>query len=123
MSAFWRHVTDIPVEPIVRLAEKVQADVPVVVVVEPEVTAVPVRDALTFAIVVLSAPNDERSERIDETCALVKAAACTIGANESIDVAIASPVATAATFAAAIVVTFFITMINYFKTHIISKFE
>ena len=98
-----------------------QEELPVDVVVEPEVTVVPVRAALTLAIVALVAPNDERSERIAEVCALVNVAACTIGANESIDVAIASPVATAATFAAAFVVTFFITIINYFKTHIISK--
>ena len=82
-----------------RLREKEQE--PVVVVVEPEVTVVPVRAALTFAIVAELAPNEERSERIDETCALVNVAACAIGASESIDVAIASPVATAATFAIA----------------------
>jgi hypothetical protein len=75
-----------------------------------------VREAFTFAIVDASAPNDERSERIAETCALVKAAACAIGASESIDVAIASPVATAATFAIAFVVTVCITIINYFRS-------
>jgi hypothetical protein len=74
--------------------------------------ALPVRDALTFAIVALSAPNEERSERIDWTCAEVRAAACAIGASASIDVAIASPVATAATFAIAFVVTVCITIVK-----------
>jgi hypothetical protein len=87
----------------------------VVVVVEDGVP--PVSDAWTFAIVDASAPNEERSERIDETCALDSAAACAIGASESIEVAIASPVATAATFAIAFVVTVVITIVNYFKTH------
>jgi hypothetical protein len=99
-------------------------EVVVVVVVEPEVVddgVPPVREAFTFAIVVLSAPNDERSERIDWTCAELKAAACAIGASESIDVAIASPVATAATFAIAFVVTVCITIVNYFKTHMLIK--
>ena len=45
---------------------------------------------------------------IAEICESVSAAACAIGASESIDVAIASPVATAATFATAFVVTVFI---------------
>ena len=113
MSAFWRHVTAIPDEPIVRLAEKEQAaDVPVVEVVEPEVTAVPVRAALTLAIVALLAPNEERRPRIDEIFEGVKPAACAIGASESIDVAIASPVATAATFAIDFDI---ITIINEFK--------
>ena len=75
----------------------------------------PVSDALTFAIVDASAPNEERSERIDETCELVNAA-CAIGANESMDIAIASPVATAATFTVAFVVTVVITIVNYFKS-------
>lgn len=83
-----------------RLREKVQDEAPVVVV-EPDVTVVPVRAALTFAIVALSAPNEESRPRIEETCVEVRAAACAIGASESIDVAIASPVATAATFAIA----------------------
>ena len=62
------------------------------------------------------APNEVRSERIDETCASVNVAACAIGARESIDVAIASPVATAATFAIAnFVVTFCITIVNDFR--------
>ena len=101
MSAFWRHVTVAPDEPIVRAPEKEQDDAEVVVV-EPDVVIVPpVRAAFTFAIVPLLAPNEESSERIDWTCALVKLAAFAIGANESIDVAIASPVATAATFAIA----------------------
>jgi mannose/fructose/N-acetylgalactosamine-specific phosphotransferase system component IIC len=81
----------------------------------------PVSDALTFAMVLLSAPNEVRSERIDETCASVNAAACAIGARESIDVAIASPVATAATFAIALVVTFCITVFNEFKKHVINQ--
>ena len=68
----------------------------------------PFKAAWTFAIVALEAPNEERSERIDWICAEVKLAACAIGASESIDVAIASPVATAATFAIAFVVTIFI---------------
>ena len=80
----------------------------VVVVVVVVVEGAPVRAALTFAIVALLAPNEERSERIDWICALVSDAACAIGANESIDVAIASPVATAATFAIVFVVTIFI---------------
>jgi hypothetical protein len=113
MSAFWRHVTAIPVDPIVRLDEKVQADVPPVeVTVEPEVTAVPVRAALTFAMVALSAPNAEIIVRIDETCALVKLAADAIGATASIDAAIASPAAIAATFDFEFIV---ITIINEFK--------
>ena len=97
----------------------VKEHTPVVVVVEPVVVdegVPPVREAWTFAIVVLSAPNDERSERIDWTWEFVKAAACAIGASESIDVAIASPVATAATFAIAFVVTMFITIVNYFRS-------
>lgn len=65
----------------------------------------PVREACTFEIVDASAPNEVRSERMAWTCELVRAAACAIGASESIDVAIASPVATAATFAIAFVVT------------------
>jgi len=96
------------------LREKLQEPVVVVVVVVVEGVP-PVSEAWTFAIVLLSAPNDERSERIDWTCELVKAAACAIGASESIDVAIASPVATAATFAIAVVVLF-ITIVNYFKS-------
>jgi hypothetical protein len=99
-------VTSAPVEPVVRSLVKEQDEEVVPVPVETGVP--PVREAWTFAIVVLSAPNEERSERIDWTCAEVNAAACTIGANESIDVAIASPVATAATFATAFVVTVFI---------------
>jgi hypothetical protein len=91
----------------------------VVVVVEPEVVVddgvPPVREAWTFAIVDASAPNDERSERIDWTCDEVNDAACAYGASASIDVAIARPVATAATFAIAFVVTMFITIINYFR--------
>ncbi len=82
---------------------------------EPDVVEVegwPVRAALTFAIVSAPAPNEERSERIDWTCAEVKLAACAIGARESIDVAIASPVATAATFAIAFVVTVCITIVK-----------
>src|SRR3990167_825949 len=45
ISAFWRQVTSAPVEPIVRLRENEQAEVPVVVVVEPdvEVEGTPVR--------------------------------------------------------------------------------
>jgi hypothetical protein len=58
-----------------------------------------VSDALTFAMVALSAPNDVRSDTIAETCAEVKAAADAIGANESIDIANASPVATVTAFA------------------------
>jgi len=104
-----------PVEPIVRFFENEQA-APVEVVVVVVEGVPPVREAWTFAIVVLSAPNDERSERIDWTWEFVKAAACAIGASESIDVAIASPVATAATFAIAFVVTMFITIVNYFRS-------
>jgi len=99
-------VTEAPVEPIVRLAEPTSQE-PVIVAVL-VVTAVPVRAALTFAIVAALAPNEERSERIDWTCASVNVAACAIGARESIDVAIASPVATATTFTVAFVVTIFI---------------
>ena len=78
----------------------------VVVVVVVVVEGVPpVSDAWTFAIVALSAPNEVRSETIAETCEEVNDAACAIGASESIEVAIASPVATAATFAIAFVVT------------------
>ena len=100
-----------PVEPIVRAAEKEQEEV--VVVVEPDVVdVVPVRAALTFAIVALFAPNEERSERIDWICELVRDAAYAVGANESIDVAIASPAATAATFASVFVVTVCITIVN-----------
>jgi hypothetical protein len=80
-----------------------EVEVPVVVVVV--VIVEPVRAALTFAIVELFAPKEERSERIDWTCALVRLDAYAIGASESIDVAIASPVATAATFATALRVT------------------
>ena len=86
-----------------------------VVVVEPPVVEVgvpPVSDAWTFAIVDASAPNEERSEMIAETCELVNDAACAIGASESIEVAIASPAATAATFATALEVTVVITIIN-----------
>jgi hypothetical protein len=43
-------------------------------------------------------------------------AACAIGASESIEVAIASPVATAATFAIAFVVIEVITIVNDFKS-------
>ena len=102
-----------PFEPIVRSAEKEHADetVPPVVPLEAG-AAVPVRAALTLAIVSLVAPNEERSERMDWTCASVKVAACAIGASESIDIAIASPVTTAATFAVAFVVTVCITIIN-----------
>ncbi len=77
----------------------------------------PVRAALTFAIVALSAPNEERSERIDEICEAVRVAACAIGASESIDVAIASPVATAAIFAVAFIVTICITIVNFLGAH------
>jgi len=88
-----------------------------VVVVEPVVVIVPpVRAALTFAIVAAFAPNEERSERIDETCAEVKLAAFAIGARVSIDVAIASPATIAATFADAFVVIICITIINDFKS-------
>lgn len=88
----------------------------VVVVVEPLVEDVPFNAALTFAIVALLAPNEERSERIDWICEDVSDAACAIGARESIDVAIASPAATAATFATAFVVNFCITIINDFRS-------
>ena len=54
-----------------------------------------------------------------ETCELVSAAACAIGASESIDVAIASPVATAATFAIALEVTVFI--VNDFSEPMINR--
>ena len=91
--------------------------------VVPPVAGAPVRAALTFAIVALSAPNEERSERIDWICALVSDAACAIGASESTDVAIARPVATAATFASAFVVTVCITIVNEFKTHWIIKLD
>ena len=74
--------------------------------------AVPVRAALTFAIVALSAPNAWIIERIDATCALVKLAADAIGASASIDVAIASPATIAATFDFEVIV---ITIINEFK--------
>src|SRR3989338_1124788 len=111
MSVCWRQVTAAPEEPIVRLAVPTEQEV------EPPVdTGVPtVSDACTFAIVDASAPNEERSESIDWTCASVSAAACAIGARASIDVAIASPVATAATFIVAFVVTVCITIINEFK--------
>ena len=112
MSAFWRQVTSIPVEPVVRSFEKEQDDEPVVVVVVVVEGVPPVSDAWTFAIVALSAPNEVKSERIDETCEAVRLAACAIGARESIDVAIASPVATAATFAIAFVVTVCITIVK-----------
>jgi hypothetical protein len=85
----------------------------VVVVVE---GVPPVSDAWTFAMVPLSAPNEVRSERIDWTCEEVNDAACAIGASESIEVAIASPVATAATFAIAFVVTDFIMIDKNFKS-------
>ena len=101
-----------------RLREKEHAEV--VVVVEPDVVDVegwPVRAAWTFAIVALFAPKLERSERIDETCASVSVAACAIGARESIDVAIASPVTIAATFAVAFVVTICITIVNDLSAH------
>src|SRR3989344_9579286 len=120
MSEFWRLVTEAPVEPIVRLAEPTSQE-PVIVAVL-VVTAVPVRAALTFAIVAALAPNEERSERIDWTCASVNVAACAIGASASIEVAIASPVATAATFATAFVVTVCITIVNDFRSTIIIKF-
>lgn len=94
-----------------RSPEKEHAEEVVVVVV----TAVPVRAALTFAIVSLFAPNEERSERIDEICAEVNVAALAIGANVSIDVANASPAVTAATFANVFVVNVVITIINYFS--------
>jgi hypothetical protein len=91
----------------------------VVVVVEPLlVEEVPLRAAWTFAIVALLAPNEERSERIDWTCALVNEAAFATEANESIDAAIASPVATAATFAIVLLVTICcITIINFLEAH------
>ena len=94
---------------------KEHPEVVVVVVLPPvvEVEEVPLRAALTFAIVALLAPNEERSERIDWICELVNEAAFAIGANVSIDVAIASPVATAAILATAFEVTVFcITIIN-----------
>jgi len=84
--------------------------------VDGTVGALPVREACTFAIVDASAPKDERSEMMAETCELESDAACAIGASESIEVAIASPVATAATFAIAFVVTVVITIVNYFKS-------
>lgn len=95
-----------------RAAENEQEEVPVVVVVEPdvEVEGWPVRAAWTFEIVALEAPNEERSATMASMLACVRPAACAIGASESIDVAIASPVATAATFAIAFVVTVFITI-------------
>ncbi len=96
----------------VRLRENAQEDAPGVAGVE---GVPPVREAFTFAIVAASAPNEERSERIDETCEAVKAAACAIGASESIDVAIASPVTTAAILVA-FIVTICITIINDFKS-------
>ena len=113
-------MTSAPEDFIVKSFVKEQDEVVVAVVVV-VVGVPPVSDAFTFAIVVLSAPNEERSERIDETCVSVSAAACAIGASESIDVAIASPVATAATFAIAFVVTLFITIVNYFREHMLIK--
>ena len=113
MRAFWRHVTLAPDEPIVRSVVKLQDDELIEPVLEEPVlvTGAPVSAALTFAIVALSAPNEERSERMDWTCVLVRPAACAIGARESIDVAIARPVATAATFATAFEVTVVITIV------------
>lgn len=46
------------------------------------------------------------------TCVADNADACAIGASESIEVAIARPVATAATFATALEVTVVITIVN-----------
>jgi hypothetical protein len=83
-------------------------DVEELVVVVVVVTGVPVRAALTLAIVAELAPKDERSESIDWTCAFVRDAACASSANVETDVNIARPVATAATFAIALVVTNFI---------------
>ena len=107
-------MTSEPDEPVVKSFVKEHADV---VAPPPVETGVPPeREAWTFAIVALSAPKDWSSEMMAENCELVSAAACAIGASESIDVAIASPVATAATFAIAFVVTIFITIVNDFKS-------
>ena len=90
-----------PVEPIVRSDEKLH-DVDVCELLPPVLVGVPpVSDAFTFAIVVLSAPKEVRSERMDCTWESVNAA-CATGASDSIEVAIASPVVTAATFATAL---------------------
>ncbi len=84
-------------------------------VVVPPVPVVgwPLRAAWTFAIVALLAPNEERSERMDWICEDVRDAACATGASESIDIAIASPVATAATFTFIFIP---ITIVNFFKS-------
>ena len=96
----------------VRLRENEHEDVPGVEGVE---GVPPVSDARTFATVAASAPKDATMLTIESTWLGVRAAACAKGASESIDVAIASPVATAATFATAFVVTVCITIVNYFK--------
>jgi len=77
----------------------------------------PLRAAWTFAIVALEAPNEESSERIDEICEDVRDAADAIGASENIDVAIASPVTTAASLADALKVTICITIVNFLVAH------
>lgn len=70
MSAFWRHFTSAPDDfSVSALAKEHEEDV-VVVVVEPLEEEVPFSAASTFAIVALSAPNEERSESIADTCVL-----------------------------------------------------
>ena len=116
MSACWRQVTSLPDEPAERspVNEQELDDG-----VDGTEGVPPVSDAFTFAIVVLSAPNEVRSERMDCTWESVSAA-CAIGASDSIEVAIASPVATAATFATALVVID-ITIVKEFREHVINQ--
>ncbi len=116
-------MTSAPVEPTVRSFVKEHAEEVEPVLVEPtvEVEGWPVRAAWTFEIVALDAPNEESNATMASMLACVRPAACAIGASESIDVAIASPVATAATFAIAFVVTVCITIVNDFRSTIIIK--
>jgi hypothetical protein len=119
MRAFWRHVTSAPDEPIVRERVKVQEEV---IVVDELPDAVPVRAALTFAIVPLSAPKDERSESMDWICAWESDAAYAVE-ELSIVTAIATPAATAAIFVIALVVTNFCinNLVKILRAHLIIK--
>jgi hypothetical protein len=61
ISALCKHFTSAPEEPMVKLRENEQEDAGV----DGVEGVPPVREALTFAIVVASAPNEESNERID----------------------------------------------------------
>jgi hypothetical protein len=113
LRAFWRQVTSAPEVPTIKSRVNEQ-DEEVVIGGVVITGALPVREAFTFAIVLESAPNEVRSERMAEVCASVNAAACATGARANTDVIIARPTPTAATFEIALVVID-ITIFNSFK--------